>query len=554
MVPRIWRISAAFLIAAVALVLVAAYTVVASADTDNAAVSPTEVAASAADEDPDSAEALAATDGQKAAADDASDEKAGQPEGNATADSDGDATGPDNGPSNGGAVPDDEKKPADDPAAQKPSSDEGSTEKDPAPDNGASDEKKPAPEGDSGGGASSDAQPQTPSQDPAEPSEPTDQPDTSIAEESGDESADTHGAGGRSEWGEATDDQHEGSRVSETWNIDYAVPSWATSGNVDLRGSLSTAWEMRLLEIGLEKDAESVRFLAATRIMPGFRDARIAGERDVLAIYAVMRGETDGFPYGVTIDSAADAELLGSVYWAANRVTASPSGGLKAEMLSLSETGKSLGLSDEEIARAQNLSDADTGAGVGTMLEGAISSKLTEDELSAIDARIPDGISYGRRAVLEAALSLEGKVDYFWGGKSRAVGWNDSWGSPGIVASAGSTATGSIEPIGLDCSGFVEWAFVNAAGDPAAARYIGTGTSEQIGNSYPVKWNEVKPGDLLFLAGTNAGALNHVGIVLSVNDDGTPREVVHCSGSADNVVVTGPNVFSIARRPYVYGE
>ena len=142
MVPRIWRISAALFIAAVALVLVAAYTVVASADTDNAAVSPIEVAASAADEDPDSAEALAATDGQKAAADDASDEKAGQPEGNATADSDGDATAPDNGPSNGGAVPDDEKKPADDPIAQKPSSDEGSTEKDPAPDNGASDEKK----------------------------------------------------------------------------------------------------------------------------------------------------------------------------------------------------------------------------------------------------------------------------------------------------------------------------------------------------------------------------------------------------------------------------
>ena len=135
-----------------------------------------------------------------------------------------------------------------------------------------------------------------------------------------------------------------------------------------------------MLEIGLEKDAESVRFLAATRIMPGFRDARIAGERDVLAIYAVMRGETDGFPYGVTIDSAADAELLGSVYWAANRVTASPSGGLKAEMLSLSETGKSLGLSGEEIARAQNLSDADAGAGVGTMLEGAISSKLTADD------------------------------------------------------------------------------------------------------------------------------------------------------------------------------
>lgn len=561
MVPRIWRISAAFLIAAVALVLVAAYTVVASADTDDAKVAPTKVAASAADEDPD---ADGATDGQKAAAEDTPDEKAGQPEGDATADPDGNAMAPDNGPSNGGAVPDDEKKPADDPTAQKPPSDEGSTEKDPAPDNGASDEKESAPEGESGGGSSSNTQPQTPSQDSAEPSKPTEQPSDSTAEEPGGESADTQGVDGRLEQGGAIDGRHEDShasemrasemRASDMWNIDYAVPSWATLGNVDLRGSLSTAWEMRMLEIGLEEDVESVRFLAATRVVPGFRDARIASERDILAIYAVMRGETDGFPYGVTVDSADDAELLGSVYWAANRVTASSSGGLKTELLSLPETGKSLGLSDEEIARAQDLSDTDAGVGVGTMLEGAISSKLTNDELLSIDARIPDGISYGRRAVLEAALSLEGKVDYFWGGKSRAIGWNDSWGSPGIVASMGSAATGSIKPVGLDCSGFVEWAFVNAAGDPAAARYIGTGTSEQIGNSYPVKWNEVKPGDLLFLAGTNAGALNHVGIVLSVNDDGTPREVVHCSGSAGNVVVTGPNVFTIARRPYVYGE
>lgn len=561
MVPRIWRISAAFLIAAVALVLVAAYTVVASADTDDAKVAPTKVAASAADEDPD---ADGATDGQKAAAEDTPDEKAGQPEGDATADPDGNAMAPDNGPSNGGAVPDDEKKPADDPTAQKPPSDEGSTEKDPAPDNGASDEKESAPEGESGGGSSSNTQPQTPSQDSAEPSKPTEQPSDSTAEEPGGESADTQGVDGRLEQGGAIDGRHEDShasemrasemRASDMWNIDYAVPSWATLGNVDLRGSLSTAWEMRMLEIGLEEDVESVRFLAATRVVPRFRDARIASERDILAIYAVMRGETDGFPYGVTVDSADDAELLGSVYWAANRVTASSSGGLKTELLSLPETGKSLGLSDEEIARAQDLSDTDAGVGVGTMLEGAISSKLTNDELLSIDARIPDGISYGRRAVLEAALSLEGKVDYFWGGKSRAIGWNDSWGSPGIVASMGSAATGSIKPVGLDCSGFVEWAFVNAAGDPAAARYIGTGTSEQIGNSYPVKWNEVKPGDLLFLAGTNAGALNHVGIVLSVNDDGTPREVVHCSGSAGNVVVTGPNVFTIARRPYVYGE
>ncbi len=57
-----------------------------------------------------------------------------------------------------------------------------------------------------------------------------------------------------------------------------------------------------------------------------------------------------------------------------------------------------------------------------------------------------------RKAVIDAGLSLLGKVSYFWGGKSSA-GWNDAWGESRLVTSAGSYTTDTYRPYGLDCSG-----------------------------------------------------------------------------------------------------
>ena len=63
-----------------------------------------------------------------------------------------------------------------------------------------------------------------------------------------------------------------------------------------------------------------------------------------------------------------------------------------------------------------------------------------------------------RKALIQNALSLVGKVPYFWGGKS-GPGWNEEWGTPKLVTSAGSASSGQLRPYGMDCSGFTDWVY-----------------------------------------------------------------------------------------------
>ena len=67
--------------------------------------------------------------------------------------------------------------------------------------------------------------------------------------------------------------------------------------------------------------------------------------------------------------------------------------------------------------------------------------------------RLPDDLSMERRMVVTYALALVGKVDYFWGGKSLVLGWDDRWGELTEVTAEGSATTGTEQPYGLDCSG-----------------------------------------------------------------------------------------------------
>ena len=54
----------------------------------------------------------------------------------------------------------------------------------------------------------------------------------------------------------------------------------------------------------------------------------------------------------------------------------------------------------------------------------AISDRATQDILK----NLPDTLSAERKKVIKAACSLVGKVNYFWGGKSSAIGWDSEWG------------------------------------------------------------------------------------------------------------------------------
>lgn len=76
---------------------------------------------------------------------------------------------------------------------------------------------------------------------------------------------------------------------------------------------------------------------------------------------------------------------------------------------------------------------------------------------------LPDDLPPKRRRVVETACSLVGKTDYFWGGKSLTTGWDTRWGTLRKVTAPSNSTTGTFRPYGLDCSGFVDWVFCNAA-------------------------------------------------------------------------------------------
>ena len=160
--------------------------------------------------------------------------------------------------------------------------------------------------------------------------------------------------------------------------------------------------------------------------------------------------------------------------------------------------------------------------------------------------RLPDDLTMERRMVVTYALALVDKVDYFWGGKSLVLGWDDRWGELTEVTAEGSDSTGTEQPYGLDCSGFVDWAFYNASG----GRYIigqGGGAAEQHGNCVDIEWDEVQPGDLLFYPEDE-----HVGIAAGRDWLGRLL-VVHCASGTGGVAISHRTGFKTAARPVWYG-
>jgi len=158
-----------------------------------------------------------------------------------------------------------------------------------------------------------------------------------------------------------------------------------------------------------------------------------------------------------------------------------------------------------------------------------------------------------RQIVVDSAASLNGKVTYFWGGKSEAIGFDPEWGQPQLVESAGSETTGTIQPYGLDCSGYIAWCFIQSGMSfDQVKSAIGLGSTSQWKRSREIGWEEIQPGDFVFQRRPNTGDGNHVGIVLGFDERGEPV-IAHCSFSLGGCVVTGRgDIFVFARRPYYY--
>jgi len=262
---------------------------------------------------------------------------------------------------------------------------------------------------------------------------------------------------------------------------------------------------------------------------------------------------TDDFPYNVEFENQEAREELVTIFNQMTRVNKLNSDNLMVVRLSYDEVIDEFELDDTQKAVVASLVTDEAKTLLQEIYDTSILSQLTDEEFTAMETALSTDTSGARRSVLLAALSLEGKVNYFWGGKSYHVGWDERWGQQGLVTAAGSTSSGSVRSYGLDCSGFVSWAFINGGGDQSVIAYIGNGTASQYSNSYEISWEEAQPGDLVFYKVPNAGGINHVGIVLST-DDSDGMKVVHCSSGNNGVVVTGKAGFQYIRRPYIYSE
>ncbi len=175
-------------------------------------------------------------------------------------------------------------------------------------------------------------------------------------------------------------------------------------------------------------------------------------------------------------------------------------------------------------------------------------------------AIIPENVQGERLMVLNTGACLIDSVPYFWGGKASHKGWNNRWGQD-VVVSGGSfiaqvATEGSQElryadpegtqvliPYGLDCSGFVDWAYWTALG-----YRIGSNTREMFANSNPITEEVLLPGYLGFLWSPSDPAINHVGLYIGTNKQGK-KMWLHCS-STSGVCVSSPK-FIYFRRPNI---
>ena len=279
---------------------------------------------------------------------------------------------------------------------------------------------------------------------------------------------------------------------------------------------------------------------------------------EVLAVFAAKTAGTDDGVDVATLDADRVARLT-AVFWDMTEITSwvetidhpgsGDNEGWTEYILHITITPKT---TDEmrtvySFTRYQNEALDELLADRATLASLASSLTITNADAVQVLQSLPADLSQERKAVVQNALTLYGKVSYFWGGKSLMIGWDSRWGELRQVTAAGSSTTGTYRPYGLDCSGFVDWVFYNATG---GGYIIGHGGGAIMQHAYctDISWSDAQPGDLVFYPDNS-----HVGIVCGRAEDGSLL-VIHCASGANNVVITGMSGFVSVARPNYYGE
>ena len=278
--------------------------------------------------------------------------------------------------------------------------------------------------------------------------------------------------------------------------------------------------------------------------------------REVIAVFAARTAGAENGVDVATMD-ADRVDRLKTVFWDMTEITSEVDtiyhdGGENGEdwtehILHLAVKAKS----GEEMSTAYHFTAYQKKALAELLDDPALLDVLLYDleslqyDAAMLRRALPRNPSKERRAVVEQALSLVGKVNYFWGGKSLAFGWDDRWGQLAKVTADGSSTTGTYRPYGLDCSGMVDWAFYNAT-DGSYVIGHGGGAAMQHSCCTPVRWEDAQIGDLAFYPDDE-----HVGIVAGWDKDGS-IQIVHCASSYNNVVITGKEGFAAVGHPIYY--
>ena len=185
---------------------------------------------------------------------------------------------------------------------------------------------------------------------------------------------------------------------------------------------------------------------------------------EVLAVFAAKTAGTDDGVDVATLDADRVARLT-AVFWDMTKITSwvetinhpgsGDDDGWTEYILHITITPKT---ADEMrtiyvFTKYQNEALDELLADRTTLASLASSLTITNADAEEVLQNLPADLSPERRAVIQNALMLYGKVSYFWGGKSLVLGWDSRWGQLRQVTAAGSSTTGTYRPYGLDCSG-----------------------------------------------------------------------------------------------------
>ncbi len=301
--------------------------------------------------------------------------------------------------------------------------------------------------------------------------------------------------------------------------------------------AISKNEEARILApAAIENDTDGMT--ASAQDMQQTQDIKVTNWPDVLATFLAQNVENENSPLNVYALTDIPLDKLDSVFWDMNPIEVFRMDGTANVLLnakSYEDMAQIYGMSARRKSFLYELMQPEFLRTFASITGSTAFAEPSKESVDALLSTVPADTNVERKQVVKTALSLVGKISYVFGGKYNRLGWNDAWGNANEAGDGENIRIS--QDTGLDCSGFVSWVFINAANDPKVLRAIGNGSSNQWAHSAAIGWDEGRPGDLAFYCAPGERQYNHVGIIVSRDEDGSYL-IAHCSSLQDGVVVT----------------